>query len=238
MKIAIHQPEHLPWLGFFHKINMADIFVVLDNVQYRRRYFQNRNKIRTKSGELYITVPVVRANRDALLIKEVRIFRNDLKWKRKNIESIFNAYSKAKYFNDYADKIREIYLRDYELLINMNLEFIKYLMQVLRIKTEIILSSSLKVNGRKENLIMNICKELKADTYISGISGKNYLNTQDFKEAGIKLIYQEFHHPIYKQLYEPFLSCMSVIDLLFNYGDKSLSVMNGTDVAVMEKVFL
>lgn len=238
MRVTIHQPEHIPWLGFFHKVNMADTYVVLDNVQYRRRYFQNRNKIRTKSGEQYITVPIIKESRDTLLIKDVRIFNNNRRWKHKNIGSVFTAYSKSKCFKDYFDKFQEIYLKEFELLIDLNLEFIKYFVRTLGIGTKVMRASSLNINGRKGDLILNICKKLNAETYITGISGCDYLNMKDFEKAGIEIVYQEFHHPIYKQLYKPFIPCMSIIDLLFNYGDKSLDVIKGVDATVMDKIFL
>ncbi|MDO8603569.1 MAG: WbqC family protein [Candidatus Omnitrophota bacterium] len=238
MKITIHQPEHLPWLGFFHKIAIADVYVILDDVQYRRRYFQNRNRIRTCSGTQYVSVPVVKEPRNSSLIKDVKISRDDPRWKKRNIKSISTAYSKAKYFNHYFDSLQEIYLKDFNFLLDMNLEFIRYLMQALNIKTGFVFSSSLEASGHKGDLILNICKELKAETYISGVSGKDYLNLENFEEAGIKITYQEFYHPVYKQLYEPFVPCMSIIDLLFNYGDKSFSIINGIDVPLMKKVFL
>lgn len=238
MKLTIHQPEHLPWLGFFHKIAMSDIYVVLDNVQYRRRYFQNRNRIRTRCGERYVTTPVVKETRDDLLIKDVKIYRDDPGWKQKNIKSVMHAYSKAAYFKDYFEELRDIYLKDFDLLRDLNLELIRYLARSLGIKTRIIMASSLSVGGAKGDLILNICEALKAPEYISGISGKDYLNMEDFNKAGISVTYQEFHHPVYKQLYEPFLPRMSIIDLLFNHGNKSLGILNGFGVSVMDKVIL
>lgn len=238
MKITIHQPEYMPWLGFFHKINMADVYVVLDNVQYRRRYFQNRNKIRTKKGWQWVTVPLENENRDELLIKDAVIFNGDSKWKNKNIESVYHNYCKAPYFRWFWDELKDIYSKDYLLLVEFNLTLLKFFFKKLGIKREIQLASTLNVLGDKGDLILNICKALNAETYISGISGKEYLDLKLFNDAGINVVFQEFHHPIYKQLYEPFIPCMSVIDLLFNHGDKSLDIINGIGVPVMDKVFL
>ena len=124
MKVTIHQPEHLPWLGFFHKINMADVYVVLDNVQYRRRYFQNRNKIRTKNGWQWITIPLEKENRGALLIKDAVIFNDNLNWKRKNIESIYYNYCKTPYFKYIWDEFNAIYSADYSNLLDLNLDLL------------------------------------------------------------------------------------------------------------------
>ena len=238
MRITIHQPEHIPWLGFFHKINMADVFAVLDNVQYRRRYFQNRNKIRTKNGWQWVSVPLEKEDRDELLIKDAVIFNNDSKWGKKNIESIYHNYCKAPYFKYGWDEFKDIYSKEYLYLSDMNLALLRFIFEKLGIKREIQFASTLNVSGDKGDLILNICKALNAKTYISGISGKEYLDLKLFHDAGINVIFQEFHHPIYKQLHEPFIPCMSVIDLLFNYGDKSLDIINGIDVPVMKEVFL
>lgn len=238
MRVTIHQPEHMPWLGFFHKINMADVYVVLDNVQYRRRYFQNRNKIRTKTGWQWVIVPLEKEDRDELLIKDTRIANEDLKWKKKNIESIYHNYCKTPYFNYWWDEFKDVYNKNYLLLVEFNLALLRLFFNKLGIKREIQLASTLNVSGYKGDLILNICKALNAETYISGISGREYLDVKLFHDAGINVVFQEFHHPIYKQLYDPFIPCMSVIDLLFNNGEESLNIINGKGVQVMEEVFL
>ena len=238
MKVAIHQPEHMPWLGFFHKINMADIYVVFDNVQYRRRYFQNRNKIRTKEGWQWVIVPLEKENRNELLIKNAKLFAEDLEWKGKNLRSIYHNYSKAKYFKCFWDEFESIYNKDYSHLLDLNLALIQFFFKALGIKTEIQLASTLDISGKKGDIIFNICKALGAETYICGISGKDYLNFRKFNDSGIEVVMQTFHHPIYKQLHEPFVPCMSIIDLLFNHGDRSLSTINGIDVPIMQEIFL
>lgn len=238
MKIVIHQPEHMPWVGFFHKINMADVYVVLDNVQYCRRYFQNRNKIRTRDGWQWLTVPLEKENRDELLIKDAKIFTEDLKWKHKNLRSIYHNYFKAKYFKHFWDEIESIYNENYSHLSDLNLAFLKFFFERLSIKVDIQLASEMNVSSKKADLIFDICKSLGAKTYISGISGKDYLDFQRFKNNGVEIIIQEFHHPIYKQLHEPFIPCMSIIDLLLNHGNKSLDIIQGIDVPVIEKIFL
>ena len=238
MRVTIHQPEHMPWLGFFHKINMADVYVVLDNVQYRRRYFQNRNKIRTKNGWQWTTVPLERENRDELLIKDVKIFREDLKWKRKNLENIYHNYCRSKNFTHFWGAFETIYNRDFSHLRDLNLQLLHYFFEELGIKTEVCLASEMDVFGKRGDLILDICKAVGATTYISGISGKEYLDFQSFSDTGIEVIMQQFHHPIYEQLTEPFLPCMSIIDLLFNHDKKSLDIINGLGVPVMDKIFL
>ncbi|UCD54945.1 MAG: WbqC family protein [Candidatus Omnitrophota bacterium] len=239
MRVTIHQPEHMPWPGFFHKINMADTYVVLDNVQYRRRYFQNRNKIRTADGWQWVTVPLEKETRDRLLIKDARIWKENLKWKSKNLESIYHNYRKAEYFIYYWNGFESIYNRDYFYLADFNLALLKFFFEKLKIRCEVRRASEMDISGRKGDLIFNICRALKAKKYISGISGKEYLNLKDFKKVGIGVVFQEFHHPVYKQLHKPFIACMSIIDLLFNYGDRSLNIIRGKGgVPLMEEVIL
>lgn len=238
MRVTIHQPEHLPWLGLFHKIDLADMFVVLDNVQFRRRYFQNRNKIRTHSGWDWVTVPIENGDRDSLLIQNVRIFKANLSWKSRNLRAIQQYYSTADFFNSYWEEFIAIYNSDFDLLRDLNVSLIKFFLSKLGIKKNIKLSSELGCSGKKGDLIFDICKTVGADTYVSGVSGKNYLDLYRFKQEKISVEFQEFFHPIYRQKYAPFIPCMSVIDLLFGFGSQSLDIIKGRGVLVMDTVFL
>lgn len=235
--VTIQQPEHLPWLGFFDKMRQADTVVLLDNVQFEKNYFQNRNKIRTQNGWSWIAVPIAKASHD-ILINEVEIAPGN-KWKRRNWNLINTAYQKAPYFDKYAENISKIYLSNWERLCDLNIALINYFLKILGIERNVVIASKLGIQlgkgGTEVNL--NICKEMNADVYLSGISGKDYLEESKFTEQGIKVIYQEFYHPIYKQLYEPFIPCMSIIDLLLNYGDKSLDVIKGIGVERMDTLF-
>ena len=240
MKVTIHQPEHMPWLGFFHKISAADVYVALDNVQYRHKYFQNRNKIRSFSGEAWLNVPVLRKNKRSQLLGKVEINNGEKRWQQKDWKSIYLNYKKAPYFADYADYFEDVYKREWQLLADLNLDIIQNCLHFLDINTKVIRASELGVEGLGAQLVLDICKVLDTGVYISGISGiaGNGRDYEDrFFEQGIKVIYDEFHHPIYKQLHEPFLPCMSVIDLLFNHGPNSLNIIKGIGVPVMDEVF-
>lgn len=236
MLITIHQPEHLPWLGFFHKINQADTFVILDSVQFRKNYFQNRNKIRTVNGWSWLTVPV-KKNLDTI-IKDVKIDNTKNTWRKKCWDSIFYSYKKAPFFDSYSPEFESIFQTPWENLCEMNITIIKKVLKMLSLEPEILRSSEMGINEKGSDLILNICKKTGAATYISGISGKDYLKPQDFRDAGINVTFQEFYHPIYRQMYEPFISCMSVLDLLFNHGEKSMDIINGTGAPVMKELFL
>ena len=237
MIVTIHQPEHMPWLGFFDKVRQADTVVLLDNVQFRKNYFQNRNKIRTQNGWAWITAPIVKAGHD-LLINEVKIAPEN-KWKIENWNLINSAYQKAPYFKKYGEDTRKIYLNDWERLCDLNIALINYFLKILGIERNVAIASKLGIQPGKggTEVNLNICREMDADIYLSGISGKDYLEESKFTGQGIKVIYQEFYHPIYKQLYEPFLPGMSIIDLLFNHGDKSPDILKGSGVARMDRLF-
>lgn len=235
MKITIHQPEHMPWLGLFHKINMADVYVVLDNVQFRKNYFLNRNKIKTANGWTWINVPV--NHNIETLIKDVQI-ASDSRWKKKWWDTIFYSYKKASNFNNYSDELENLVNENWTNLSQLNISLLKFFCNHLEIKTDFILASELDIDGKASDLILNICKKMGAESYVSGISGRDYLKLDDFKNNNITVTFQEFHHPVYKQLYaEPFVPCMSVADLLFNYGNDGLAIINGEGVPVMEEVF-
>lgn len=235
MRITIHQPEHLPWLGFFHKIAQVEKLVILDNVQFSKNYFQNRNKVRTPNGWTWIKVPVNRSIETS--IKDVTI-ANDPRWKKKWLDTIYYNYKKTPYFDRYFERLSNLINKKWEKLSDLNITLLRHLSTFLNIQTEFVLVSELNVNGTGSDLLLNICKNIGADSYLSGISGKDYLKLKDFEEEKIAVEFQEFHHPVYKQLYKPFIPCMSIIDLLFNYGEKSLDIINGVGVSVIEEVFL
>lgn len=235
MRVTIHQPEHLPWLGFFHKLNMADTYVILDNVQFRKNYFQNRNKIRTFDGCIWITVPVSRLLDTRIM--DVTIFRES-RWKKKWLDSVSFSYKKAPYFGRYYKEIELAVNREFEKLAELNIALIRILCKFFGIKAQLLLASSISPEGTGSDLILDICRKVGAKQYISGVSGREYLTLDQFKQNGIDVIFQDFHHPIYKQVYEPFMPCMSAADLLFNHGEKSLDILNGRGVEVMKEIFL
>jgi hypothetical protein len=225
-KISIHQPEYLPWLGFLHKVMSVEEFVLLDNVQFEKNYFQNRNKIRTNDGWQWITVPL-KSGSHCQKINEVRI-SYDHDWQKKNLAVIKNNYAKTEYFSNYFSEFEEIYKTKFDFLRDLNIALIKFLMEKMNIQTKLYLSSELLVDvgqgGTDVNL--NISKKMEADIYLSGPTGKDYLDVSAFNKENIKVEFHEFNHPVYKQLFEPFIPNMSSIDLLFNYGPASSIIIN------------
>lgn len=241
MRITIHQPEHLPWLGLLHKMQDVDVFVVLDNVQYRRRYFQNRNKLRSGPGEggvQWITVPVRGGKRDETLIKDVRTDTTGKAWQRKNLASVRKCYGKAPYFDAYFPGFEAIYSRETSWLGELNTDLLRWLMQGFGIDVPFVWASELPVRGTASDLILSICEATGATSYFSGISGNDYLNMTSFARSGIEVGFQEFHHPIYEQLHQPFIPCISSLELLFLYGPGARAILNGEGVEQMDTLFL
>ncbi|WP_169306555.1 WbqC family protein [Cohnella pontilimi] len=218
MIVTIHQPEHMPWLGFFDKIGHSDCVVFLDNVPFRKNYFQNRNRIMSGSGPMYLTIPV--SITESKVIKDVRIAKNFNK--RKYLRAIRSAYSEHPFFDLYYPEVERIILEEHQNLSALNLALILFFMQTLQIETTWHLASDLEVNGSKSQLLLSICQKLKADTYLSGPSGRDYLDEMLFTAQGILVSYHDFIHPSYPQINQTgFHSHLSVLDLLFNCGDKS-----------------
>ncbi len=225
--VAIHQPGYLPWLGFFKKMMNSEIFVFLDHVQYERKCTQNRNKIRTSDGSMWLTVPVL-SHQDSK-INEVKIDETK-HWSLKHKKSIILNYSKAPFFDEHKDFLEHLYGTTYDRLLDLNLEIIKYVMKVLEIKTKTFLSSELNVEGKGSEMVLNICKAMKCDLYISGtLWARNHLHVEDFKKNGMMVQFENFNHPVYRQKFEPFIPNMSIIDLLFNEGKNAKDILRNVN---------
>lgn len=221
--IGIHQPEYLPWLGFFKKMIQCDIFVLYDDVQFERKSWQNRNSIKTHNGSTLLTVPV-KAKFESL-INDVKI-DNTQNWSKKHIKSIYSNYIKSRYFEKYFSELEKIYKDEFLTLIELNTKIIKFINAELNINNKILFSSEFNTKGTSAEKILEICKILNADTYITGTSwASKHLIIEDFKNNNIEIEFQNLTHPIYNQCHKPFLSNMSTIDLLFNEGSKSSEIL-------------
>jgi len=232
MILGIHQLHYLPWLRYFHKIALCDTFVILDNIQFNKNGWQNRNKIKTSKGWAYLTVPVFQKCEQNL--SEVRI-DNHQSWQRKHWGSLSGFYAKAPYFKEHADFLRKIYETPWEKLNDLNYEMLFYFLKVLGIKTKIIRGSDLKLQGEATERLVGICKDLGAKTYLTGAyAAEVYLENALFEKEGIGLSFQHFECPQYPQLYPEagFIPELSIVDLLFNCGPQSLEIlMKGSKVS-------
>lgn len=228
MILSVHQPQYIPWLGYFDKIARSDAFVFLDCVQYKEREFQNRNKIRTKDGWIWLTVPVVTKGLGRQNIPDVKI-DNSFPWRKEHLGSISAWYGRAPFFGKYFPFFEEVYGREWEALCDINIHMIKYILKELFILTPVYFESKCDIKSKKTDRIIEICGKLKSDTYLSGIGGKEYLEAEKFTASGIKLIYQDFKHPAYRQQFMKdngdFIPYMSILDLLFNEGPRSGEIL-------------
>lgn len=224
LRVAIHQPQYFPYAGFFHKLSLADVFVIMDDVQYDKR-FTNRNRIIIPDGWMWLTVPI---NKDHKFSPNFEVgINNDLDWKELHRRKIFHSYSKAKFFHLYKDYFESLYNKDWNLLFELNLETIKQVIKWLGIKIDIIKESELKVSGESTQRLVNVCKALGADTYVSGSGGTNYLDEKLFGKNSIRLEYQKYQCCLYLQhLSEHFIPDLSIIDMLANVGPGSLQLIS------------
>lgn len=231
MIITIHQPEYLPYIGFFDRIDKSDVFVILDTVLFQKKGFTNRNRIKTAQGERWITIPVKREDRTKN-INQVEI-SSIAGWEKKHWNTIKYNYSNAPYFNICAPTFEDAILnKKWDLISDLDCYLIEKVIDILGIKTKIVKSSSLDLNSKSTDLNIDICKKLGADTFLLGPGctekgGQHHLDIKKIEESGIKTIVQKFVHPRYPQKFEElgFISHLSIIDLLFNCGSKSLDVI-------------
>ncbi|MCZ7403007.1 MAG: WbqC family protein [Candidatus Methanoperedens sp.] len=219
--VTIHQPNYLPWLGFFSKIKQANCFVILDIVKYSKNSVINRNKIRTKEGGCYLTIPINKEYYSSRICDVILPKENN--WQRNHWKTIEANYNNSDYFDSYKDFFKLIYAKEYDYLWQVNENIINYLLNCFGIEIEVVKASELDIdsNLHASDLLVSILKHVNASTYLSGPSGLNYLESTKFKNNNINLNYFNFHHPIYKQRYNGFEPNLAGIDLLFNLGEKS-----------------
>lgn len=224
MILTAHQPVYLPWFGLFHKIAISDAFCYFDNVQYLVKDWNNRNKIKTANGEVWLTVPVLSKGYREKKIREIEI-NNSVDWQKKHWRSIHLNYKKAPFFEKYASFFEEVYKKEWQYLTDLNEYMLKWFLKTLDINVKYYKASELDFEGEKSDLILDMCKKLGADTYIFGKLGRDYAKEIDFDRGGVKIYFQDYQHPAYKQLWGNFIPQISIIDLLFNEGPNSLDII-------------
>lgn len=231
MIVAVHQPHFLPWLGYLERMHRADLFIVLDHVQFERRNYQNRTQILVDGQSHWLTVPVVQESQQERLIDK-RIDNHPTsarRWSTRHYQTLRHAYRKAPFLETYAPPLRQLLDSPPERLADMDRRSLDFLRQAFDIHTPLVNSSELKVDGSRSALILNLCKAVGADTYLAGMGGsRHYLDRQAFADAGIGIIWQDFRHPVYAQCNDgPFVPGLSAIDLLFNHGPRGRRLLTG-----------
>lgn len=217
--VSAHQPSYIPYLGYVHKLIISDLFIIMDNVQYEKNGYTNRNMIKTSNGPIWLTVPIILKNHTNKIIKDMEI-NNSSDWKLSHWKSIYYNYKKANFFNHYSDFLENLYKQKWEKLTDITNYILRFIIKDLEISTKIEFLSDTNIKGKKDELILNMCKKYNANIFIFGSSGKTYADQEKFSKEKINLYFQEYKHPTYNQLWGDFISNMSIIDLLLNEGPK------------------
>jgi hypothetical protein len=223
--VGIHQLHYLPWLRYFHKIACSDVFVVLDNIQYNKNGYQNRNRIKTPQGPIMLTVPVF--DRFAQSLNAVQI-DNKRNWAAKHWRSIEQNYRHAPFFDSCAPALREFYARTWESLNDLNRAMLPFFLDALGITTPILYSSEMEAPGEATTRLVNLIRAAGGTTYLTGAYALDtYLDVEELAAAGITLEIQAWKSVGYPQTHGPFVTDLSILDLLMHCGPQSRSVLLG-----------
>ncbi len=233
MIVAIHQPHYLAWLGYLHRMAQADLFIVLDHVQFERRNYQNRGRIRLDGQAHWLSVPVVQRSQKERIADKTIDNGGPRPWGPIHFSTLRHAYRQAKHFDTYAGAIRGILEARWERLAELDRAMLELLRDAFRIRTPLVSSSQLAVEGAKSELILNLCRAVGADTLLAGFGGSRaYLDVETFARAGVRVQWHDFNHPVYPQCGdEPFIPGLASIDLLFNCGAQSGAVLTDANAA-------
>jgi hypothetical protein len=223
MKVAIHQPAYLPWLGYLDRIRRADTFVFLDTVQFEKNSFTNRNRLLRADepageGEFWLTLPVVSKGHTTSTLRETRIDATQ-KWKKKHVESMRQAYRRAPFFAERFSRLEELYATEHELLAELCFDQLAFWLREFEVETNIVRARDLAACGSKSQLVLDLCRHLEADTYLSGPFGRDYLDLAAFSDAGVSIEFHEFEHPRYPQGSRDsaaFVPNLGIVDLWMN----------------------
>lgn len=225
MKLLITQSNYIPWRGYFDAINMADVFVLYDTVQYTKRDWRNRNRVLTKSGPTWLSIPVHVKGRYEQSIEDVII--SDSRWQLRHWSTISHAYRKAVYFSQIATILEPLYLGDPLIYLSeVNFLFLKTICQYLNIGTQFVRASTIQFSGDRNMRLLEICKNFGATTYFTGPSAMTYLDTDLFSREGVNVEIVNYEgYPIYQQLSDVFVPQLSIVDLLMNHGPNAKKYM-------------
>ena len=222
--LVVLQPSYLPWLGYFDQLHKADIFVWYDDVQFDKNGWRNRNRIKGPKGALWLTVPVQQSGRATQAICEVEI-DNRQPWRRRHLSSVAQLYARAPFAKANLPQIEEIIEQPWERLVDLDMASTNWIAKELGIKTPRYRSSELKIDGDRNERLLNLCRHFGATRYLSGDSARSYLETDRFEKIGIEVVWHDYKHPEYHQLHGEFVPYLSALDLLLNVGPAALGIL-------------
>ena len=222
--VVVLQPGYLPWLGFFDQLRRADVFVYYDDVQYDKHGWRNRNRIKTQSGPVWLTVPVRHSGLGTPRILDVEIDGRQ-PWARKHAASVRQAYAAAPFAARYVPELEEVLHRKWERLVDLDLACASLLAGWLGLARRVERSSALGVCGERSERLLRICQQFGATRYVSGDAARDYLDVALFERHGIAVEWQAFEHPVYPQLHGPFVPFLSALDLVLNCGDEAGAIL-------------
>ncbi len=216
-RICIHQPDFASYLGFFHRLLYTDTFIYLDDVQFLRRGWHHRDKIKSRHGvETWLTTSVSKGDYNQT-IRDVKL-QPGMEWREKSLNLLKDSYSKAPYFAEFFPEIAKINEKQHKFMIDMNIEIIDFLLSVFGISIRSVFSSQFNIESKSSQRLLDLVLANSGDIYITGVGAKDYLDTSIFSESGVSVVWQKFEHPVYQQVSEPFLPYMSSLDALFCVG--------------------
>lgn len=212
-----HQPQYFPYLGILNKISKADIYIIVDHVQFRKKYFHNRTYVKVNGQPLLLTVPVLSKGKYKAPISEIEI-NHEANWAPKHIKSLRFGYSKAPFFEEYFGTIEGILLKGHRFLSELTSELLIFFLREFDLVNDIRFSSSMDIEGQKTDLLIELTRSVKGDIYISGEGARDYFDEERFSQSGLQHMFSTFRHPRYPQQGNGFLEGMGCVDLLFNCG--------------------
>jgi len=222
MRVTIHQPQFLPWLGYLDKIDQADLFIMLDTVQFKKNEWQNRNRIRTAKGWQWLTVPVLQ--QFGQRIDEVLI-NPTVTWKAQHLRALDMHYARAPYRNRYLAQLRELYSAPWNKLSDLNKATVQWLLEAYGITTPVHRAVDYAARDEPTDRLTDLCQAVGATEYLAGPGAEHYMDKPRFESSGVRLDIQVFQHPIYRQVYEPFEPNLSALDLLLMQGPDALMTL-------------
>lgn len=220
MIVTIHQPDFLPWLGFFDRWQKSDVYIVLDDVQFLRRGWHHRDKIKTKDGVKWLTVPVLKKGRYHQLIRDVKI-DNATNWQTKHLRTIEASYEKAPNFEWCFEEIEDIYKKNHALLMDLNMELLSWAADFFDITTPLVFASQYRLQSFSTQRLVELVKLVGGHCYMTGLGAKGYLDETLFEAEGIQVVWQDYTPPVHEQLHGSFVPMLSCLDFIMMRNDRT-----------------